>query len=77
MQMMCLPQKKMENFDNYTERGVEKGAKYSEGRVDNPDVLRILEETEALSLDEAVAWLDVHRDELDPTTLIVDTDDLK
>ena len=61
--------------DDYTEQGVEKGAKYSDGRVDNPDVLRILEETEALPLDEVVTWLDVHRDELDPTTLIVDTDD--
>lgn len=59
---------------DYTEQGVEKGAKVTDGNVDNPDVLRIYEATKNLSLEEACVWLDRHQSEFDPTTIIVDTD---
>lgn len=61
--------------DGYTEQGVEKGAKISDGKVDNPDVLRILEATEPLALDEALVWMDSHKREFHYTTCIIDTDD--
>lgn len=59
---------------NYTERGVEKGAKVTDGKVTNKDVLRIYEATHDMSLEEAEAWMEEHKGELDETTLIVDTD---
>ncbi len=59
---------------NYTERGVEKGAKVTDGKVTNKDVLRIYEATRDMSLEEAEAWMEEHKGELDETTLIVDTD---
>ena len=61
--------------DDYTEEGVEKGAKISDGGVDNPDVLRIVKETEALPLAEALDWMEAHRREFHYTTALIDTDD--
>lgn len=60
--------------DNYTEHGVEKGAKLSNGGVSNPDVERIFEETKPLPLMEALSWLDAHKQEFSRQTLIIDTD---
>ena len=61
--------------DGYTEQGVEKGAKVTDGKVDNEDVLRIYKATKDLSLLEACAWLDEHQQELRPTTVVIDSDD--
>lgn len=61
--------------DDYTERGVEKGAKISDGGVDNPDVVKILESTKLMSLDEALAWIEEHHRDLHDSTVIIDTDD--
>ena len=61
--------------DDYTEEGVEKGAKISDGGVDTPDVLRIVKETEALPLAEALDWMEAHRREFHYTTALIDTDD--
>ena len=63
--------------DDYTEKGVEKGAKLSEGKVTHPDVLRILAETRPLPLQDALSWIDQHQQEFDFSTVIVDTDDGK
>ena len=61
--------------DSYTENGVEKGAKLSDGRVNNPDVLRILEATKSLTLSETLEWLEAHKREYHPKTVLLDTDD--
>ena len=63
--------------DDYTEKGVEKGAKLNKYKVTHPDVLRILTETRALSLQDALSWIDQHQQEFDFSTVIVDTDDGK
>lgn len=60
---------------DYTERGVEKGAKIADAKVDNPDVLRIFETTKRMDLKESLAWLDEHEAEFDRSTVIIDTDD--
>ena len=60
---------------DYTERGVEKGAKIVDSDVRYQDVWRIYEATKELSLEEALGWLDAHEEELADTTIIVDTDD--
>ena len=60
---------------DYTEKGVERGAKVTDGNVDNPDVLRIYEATKDLSLEEAYTWLDKHQQEFNPTTIIIDIDE--
>lgn len=62
-------------LDNYTEQGADKGAHLADSHVTNPDMLRIFEATKPLGLDEALAWLDEHEEEFDPSTVIIDTDD--
>ena len=61
--------------EGYIEHGTERGAKLNEGKVDNADVLRILEVTKPLSLNETLAWMDKHQHELLPSTSVVDLDD--
>ena len=63
--------------DDYTERGVEKGAKMQDSNVTHPDVLRILTETKPLKLVDALFWIDAHQKEFAFSTVIVDTDDGK
>lgn len=60
--------------NDYTEQGVEKGAKIGDGNVDNPDMLRIFKATQSLGVEETLLWLDEHRRELNATALIMDTD---
>ena len=60
--------------EDYSERGVENGAKLNNGQVDTPDVLYIVEATKPLSLDEAFAWMEKHHGEFQPSTVIIDTD---
>lgn len=61
--------------EDYTEKGTEKGAKLSDGGVENPDVLRILESTKSMSLEEALSWIEEHHKELHHSTVVIDTDD--
>lgn len=60
---------------DYTEHGVEKGAKFDPAAIDNADVVRVFTQTQPLNLDQTFSWLEKHRDELDPSTVVVDTDD--
>lgn len=61
--------------DDYTEKGVEKGAKLGDGGVDNPDVVKILESTKTMSLDKTLSWIENHHKELHDTAVIMDNDD--
>ena len=61
--------------DDYTESGVDKGAKFSDGGVDSPDVVKILESTKQMSFDETLAWIEEHHRELHDSTIIIDSDD--
>ena len=60
---------------NYSERGVDTGAKLEEQLVGNVDLERIHSRTKSMSLAEILAWLDKHGEEFDETTFIVNTDD--
>ena len=60
---------------NYSEPGVENGAKLEEELVGNVDLARIHARTMSMSLTEIMAWLDKHQDEFDESTFIVNTDD--
>ena len=60
---------------NYSEPGVDSGAKLEEELVGNVDVSRIHARTKSMSLTEILAWLDKHQDEFDESTFIVNTDD--
>lgn len=60
--------------DDYTEHGVEKGAKVEDGKIDSPDMVRIVTETRGMTLDEVFDWLKDHRTEFKPLPYIVDTD---
>ena len=46
--------------DDYTEHGVEKGAKAEDGKIDSPDMVRIVSETRGMTLDEVFVWLSDH-----------------
>lgn len=59
---------------DYTEYGVEKGAKLANAKVDHPDILRIFTATKPMSLAGSLAWLDEHEAEFHPGTVVVDTD---
>lgn len=61
--------------DDYTEQGVEKGAKIGDGKITNADVLRIYEATRKLSFDEATKWMEEHCGDMDDSILLMDTDD--
>jgi lipopolysaccharide/colanic/teichoic acid biosynthesis glycosyltransferase len=61
--------------NDYTERGAEKGAKFSDGGVENPDVVKILESTKQMSFDETLTWIGEHHWELHDSTVIIDSDD--
>ena len=60
---------------NYSERGVETGAKLEEQLVGNVDLARIHARTKDMGLPAIMAWLDKHHDEFDESTFIVNTDD--
>ena len=64
----CLPK-------NYTERGVENGAKLEEQLVGNVDLQWIHAATKKMSLAAATAWMDKNREKFDASTYIVNTDD--
>ena len=60
---------------NYSERGVETGAKLEEQLVAYQDLARIHSRTKSMGLTEILAWLDKHSEEFDESTFIVNTDD--
>ena len=60
---------------DYSERGVETGAKLEEELVGNADLARIHARTKDMGLPAIMAWLDKHHDEFDESTFIVNTDD--
>ena len=64
-----------EFVQNWSERGVETGAKLEESLVAYNDLERIHSRTKSMGLDEILAWLDKHSDEFDESTFIVNTDD--
>ena len=61
--------------DDYTEHGVEKGAKVTEKDIKDKDMSLIFSSTKALNLKECFEWMEGHKKEFMPTTIIVDTDD--
>ena len=60
---------------NYSESGVETGAKLEDELVGNVDLERIFNATKNLGLAEILGWLDEHHEEFDSSTFIVNTDD--
>ena len=60
--------------DNYTEHGIEKGAKAEDGIIDSPDIVRLVSETREMKLDEMFVWMNEHRSEFSPMPYIIDTD---
>ena len=60
---------------NYSEPGVDRGAKLEEELVGNVDLTRIHNATKNMAMDEILAWLDKHLEEFDESTFIVNTDD--
>jgi len=60
---------------DYSERGVETGAKLEETLVGNEDLKRIFAATENMDLRTSMAWLEEHHEEFDESTFIVNTDD--
>ena len=61
--------------ENYSETGVESGAKLKDHVTANRDLMTIFGATLDLGLNDFLAWLDKHSAELDPTTFVVNTDD--
>ena len=62
---------------NYSEEGVDHGAKLENQLIGNVDLERIHSATKSMALDEIMEWLDQHREEFDESTFIVNTDDGK
>ena len=60
---------------DYSERGVETGAKLEDQLVGNVDLERIFYATENMDLRTSMAWLEKHQEEFEETTFIVNTDD--
>ena len=59
---------------DYTEKGVEKGAKLSDGFIDNPDLRLFFDATHEMSLDDTLTWLREHRGEMSERVTAIDTD---
>ena len=60
---------------DYSEVGVERGAKLEEELVGNQDLERIHARTKDMGLQEILDWLDKHHEEFNESTFIVNTDD--
>ncbi len=61
--------------DNYSEDGVESGAKLENHIASSKDLYKIFKATLDLGLGDFLKWLDSHSQELDDTTFVVNTDD--
>ena len=62
---------------DYSERGVETGAKLKDQLVENVDLQRIYSATKSFGLNEFMDWLDAHQEEFDGSTYVINTDDGK
>ena len=60
---------------DYSERGVETGAKLEDQLVGNVDLERIFYATASMDLKTSMAWLEKHQEEFDESAFIVNTDD--
>ena len=60
---------------DYSEAGVENGAKLEEELIGNVDLDRIHGATKDMSLSEILDWLDANHEEFDDSTFIINTDD--
>ena len=60
---------------DYSERGVDSGAKLEEELVANEDLAKIFNATKNVDLAGFLEWLDAHHDSFDSSTFIVNTDD--
>lgn len=60
---------------DYTEHGVESGARLDCETIDNPDVKLIYETTKPMNLPDSLAWIESHKDEFSPSTVVINTDD--
>ena len=54
--------------ENYSEQGVDTGAKLEDELIGNVDVQHIHAATKDLSVEETNAWLEEHLHEFDPNT---------
>ena len=61
--------------ENYSEDGVESGAKLENHIASSKDLYKIFKATLDLGLGDFLKWLDRHSQELDDTTFVVNTDD--
>ena len=61
--------------ENYSETGVESGAKLEDHIASSRDLYKIFKATLDLGLSDFLKWLDSHSQELDDTTFVVNTDD--
>ena len=61
--------------ENYSETGVESGAKLENHIASSKDLYTIFKATLDLGLNEFLKWLDTHSQQLDDTTFVVNTDD--
>lgn len=59
---------------NYTEPGMETGARLDISSVTNPDVVRVFEASHSIDRGQLWPWLKDHAEELSDTTLLIDTD---
>lgn len=69
------PQYDPELSNDYTEAGSDTGAKLDISSVENPDVLAFFHATEEMGRFELKPWVEQHADSVNPTTVILDTDD--
>ncbi|MBR3527171.1 MAG: hypothetical protein IKN88_05285, partial [Bacteroidales bacterium] len=60
--------------ENYSEQGVESGAKLEQHLTVNRDLNTIFNATKKLSLGETKSWLDSHMEQFDDSTFVVNTD---
>lgn len=64
-----------EKYVDYTEHGVETGAKLDADSIDNPDILLIYETTKTMGLEDSLKWIEQHKAEFNPSTVVIDTED--
>ena len=60
---------------DYSEHGVEKGAKFTNEGLNNHDLANIIAETKDMDVADWVRWLEEHKSEFESSTIIANTDD--
>ena len=64
-----------EDLETYTEHGIENGAKFDDTNVSNHDIRRLHEATKTMGLNDSLKWIEEHKAEFSPSTVVIDTDD--